>query len=126
MECEKSSTGICLFSNFLLIQQYYNCNEENHPNHRFSSSDVRILTQLPENALAKFHLVKYHRCLFSCHLIDYVFDQTSRGVNFLQISKAIAQLHVSEYCRLYTVHQGSEAYQNVCRIVCMLFQAQTR
>ena len=57
--------------------------------------------------------MKYHHCLFSCQLIDYVFDQISRGVNFLQISKAIAQLHVSEYCRLYTVYQGSDAYQNV-------------
>ena len=57
--------------------------------------------------------MKYYRCLFSCQLIDYVFDQISRGVNFLQISTAIAQLHVSEYCRLNTVYEGSDAYQNV-------------
>ena len=44
-----------LFSNFLLIQQYYNCNQENHPNHQFLSSDVRILTQLPRNTLESFN-----------------------------------------------------------------------
>ena len=49
------------FSNFLLIWQCYNCNQENCPNHQFLSLYLRVLTQLPENALAKFQLVKYNR-----------------------------------------------------------------
>ena len=105
--------GYNFFSNFLLTQRYYNCIQENHPNHRFLSSDVRILTQLPENALNNFQLVKYYRCLLSCQLIDYVFRQISRHVFFYKYPKAIAQLDVSEYCRLGAVYQGSEAYQNV-------------
>lgn len=44
-----------LFSDFLLIQQYFNFNQENYPNHRILSSDVRILTQLPGNTLANFN-----------------------------------------------------------------------
>ena len=100
------------FSNFLLIRQCYNCNQENCPNHQFLSLYLRVLTQLPENAMAKFQLVKYNRWLFSCQLIDYIFNQISRGVTFLEISKVIAQLHVNEYCSLYTVYQETDAYQN--------------
>ena len=44
-----------LFSDFLLIQQYFNFNQENYPNHRILSSDVRILTQHPGNTLANFN-----------------------------------------------------------------------
>ena len=110
-----------VFYNFLLVQQFYHCHCENHPSHRFLSSDIRILTQLPNEILVKFRIIKYHRCLFSYKLVDYIFDQISRNVNFLKISKATAQLHINTYCTLYTTFQGNDAYNKVLENVMFSF-----
>ena len=105
----------------MLVQQFYHCHCENYPIHRFLSSDIRILTQLQNEILVKFQIIKYHRCLFSYQLVDYIFDQVSRGVNFLQIPKAIAQLHINTYCRLYTTFQGNDAYNKALENVMFSF-----
>ena len=110
-----------VFYNFLLIQQFHHCHCENHSSHHFLSSDIRILTQLPNEILVKFQIINYHRSLLSYQLVDYIFDQISRGVNFLQISKAIAQLHINTYCRLHTTFQGNDAYNKVLEKVMFSF-----
>ena len=110
-----------VFYNFLLVQQFYHCHCKNHPSHRSLSSDIRILTQLLNEILVKLQIIKYHRCLFSYQLVDYIFDHISRGVNVLQISKAIAQLHINTYCRLYTTFEGNDAYNKVLENVMFSF-----
>ena len=110
-----------VFYSFLLVQGFYYCHCENHPSRRFLSSDIRILTQLPNEILVKFQIIKYHRCLFSYQLVDYIFDQISRGVNFLQVFKAIAQLHINTYCRLHTTFPGNDAYNKVLENVMFSF-----
>ena len=110
-----------VFYNFLLVQQFYHCHCENHPSHRFLSLYIKILTQLPNEILVKFRIIKYHRCLFSYKLVDCIFDQISRNVNFLQFSKAIAQLHINTYCTMYTTFAGNDAYNKVLESVMFSF-----
>ena len=108
------SVIFCLFNNFTIaivktIQFTVFCRQ------------TRILTQLQNEILVKFQIIKYHRCLFSYQLVDYIFDQVSRSVNFLQIPKAIAQLHINTYCRLYTTFQGNDAYNKALENVMFSF-----
>ena len=90
-----------VFCNFLLVQQFYHCHCENKPSYRILSSDIRILTQLPNEILVKFPIIKCHRCLFSFQLVDYI--------------------HINNYCRLYTIVQGNDAYNKVLENVMFSF-----
>ena len=86
-----------IFSVILLVQQFYDCNCENHPSHRFLLSNIKILIELPNENSLKFQIIKYPKCLFSNQLVHYIFDQTSRRANLLLSSKAISQLKLTVF-----------------------------
>ena len=71
-----------LFSNFLLIQQYYNCNQENYPNHRFFVIRCENIDPASREYIGQVPISEIPP-LFIFLSVDYVFDQISRGVNFL-------------------------------------------
>ena len=46
----------------------------------------------------------FYRSAYHLDLIDYIFDQISKGNNFSQISESVADLHLADYLR----HGGCE------------------
>jgi hypothetical protein len=86
-----------LNGNILLVQRFYFCR---YGKHRYLSSSPEILRIIPDLYSAECFPIKVlYRSAFSKQAVDYVTSQVSQGVNFLQISEAIATLHFKDYCR---------------------------
>ena len=91
-----------LSRNIILIQQIYRCRDG--PGHDLYSCSEDVLCSLPDTVKKRIPFKMFYRSAYHLDLIDYIFDQISKGNNFSQISESVADLHLADYLR----HGGCE------------------
>ena len=90
-----------LTRNIVLIQRIYRCPVDGHD--LYSSSDD-VVQSLPDKVKMRMGFKIYHRSAFNLEVIDYIFNQITKGNNFTQVAESLADFHLSDYLR----HGGCE------------------